>query len=299
MRIGLVVFLLVAGLWVVWSGLPTFADIVTWASAQQRGFQTDMARSVRAIQRGEAGSWIALVGAAGAYGVVHAAGPGHGKYLIGGMGFGSEVSVRRMLALAIASSLAQAVWAITLVYGGFWLFRMSAARMTTLAEDWLAPASYLAIGAIGAILAIRGAGLLWRRVRPRPRNLWLGVGSDHSCCAHYTVTPAQVAALTTRRDAVALVTSIAVRPCTGAIFLLVIAWQLDIHLAGACAVIAMGLGTALLTSAVAVSSVSMRGLTLLSTGRFGLAGLVLPVVQILAGVAVLSISCGLLVRALA
>ncbi|SEN78555.1 ABC-type nickel/cobalt efflux system, permease component RcnA [Loktanella fryxellensis] len=299
MRVGGVILLLVAGLWIVWSGLPTFPEVVTWASAQQRGFQTDMAQAVRAIQAGEAGSWVALLAAAGAYGIVHAAGPGHGKYLIGGMGFGSAVSARRMLTLAVASSLAQAIWAIALVYGGFWMFRMSAARMTSLAEDWLAPASYLAIGAIGAILAIRGAGLLWRRVRPRPRNLWRGVGEDPSCCAHHTVTPARVAALTSHRDAVALVTSIALRPCTGAIFLLVIAWQLEIRLAGACAVIAMGLGTALLTSAVAVSSVSLRGLTLLSSGQLGVAALVLPVVQILAGAAILSISCGLLVRALA
>jgi hypothetical protein len=61
----------------------------------------------------------------------------------------------------------------------------------------------------------------------------------------------------------------------------------------------MGLGTALLTSAVAVSSVSWRGLMLLSSGRSGAAAFVLPVVQILAGSAILSIRCGLLVRALA
>jgi nickel/cobalt exporter len=299
MRIAITILLLLVGLWIIWSGLPTFPEIVNWAAMQQRAFQIDMARAVRAIQVGEAGSWLALMAAAGAYGIVHAAGPGHGKYLIGGMGFASSVSAARMLSLAIVSSLAQAVWAVALVYGGFWLFQLSAARMTSLAEDWLAPASYLAIGAIGAVLAVRGVRILWHRVVPRPRNLWLGVRNDPGCCEHHTVNPAQIAALTTRRDAIALVTSIAMRPCTGAIFLLVIAWQLDIRLAGFFAVLTMGLGTAILTSAVALSTVTMRGFTLFSTERFGVATLVLPVIQILAGAAILSISLSLMIRALA
>jgi ABC-type nickel/cobalt efflux system permease component RcnA len=80
---------------------------------------------------------------------------------------------------------------------------------------------------------------------------------------------------------------------------LVIAWQLDIRLAGFFAVLTMGLGTAILTSAVALSTVTMRGFTLFSTERFGVATLVLPVIQILAGAAILSISLSLMMRALA
>jgi hypothetical protein len=53
-----------------------------WAATQQRAFQSEMAAAVRAIKSGAPGGWAALLLAAGAYGVVHAAGPGHGKYLI-------------------------------------------------------------------------------------------------------------------------------------------------------------------------------------------------------------------------
>lgn len=79
------------------------------------------------------------MGAAGAYGIVHAVGPGHGKYLVGGVGLGTSVPAVRLLAVALASSLAQALWAIVLVYGGFQLLSLSAQRMTSLAEDVLAP----------------------------------------------------------------------------------------------------------------------------------------------------------------
>ena len=50
--------------------------------------------------------------------------------------------------------------------------------------------------------------------------------------------------MATFRDALALVTSIAIRPCTGALFVLVIAARFDAFASGCLAVLAMGLGTA-------------------------------------------------------
>ena len=80
-----------------------------------------------------------------------------------------------------------------------------------------------------------------------------------------------------------LVASIAIRPCTGAIFLLVIAWQMDIRTAGAAAVIVMGLGTAVFTSLVAVSTVTARRMSLVPVAKLLVVSQVLPVLQILAG----------------
>lgn len=91
-----------------------------------------------------------------------------------------------------------------------------------------------------------------------------------------------------------MVASIAIRPCTGAIFLLVIAWQMDIQLAGAAAVVVMGLGTAGLTSLVALSSIAARQITFASAGGMGAVAVALPTLQVFAGALIVWISLILL-----
>lgn len=264
-----------------------------WAAEQQREFQNHIASAIRALRSGDPGAYAALLAAAGAYGFVHALGPGHGKYLIGGVGLGSSVPMSRLLGLALISSLAQALWAILLVYGGVSLLEASASRMTALAEDVLAPASYLAIASIGLVLVWRGARKLGDNAPSKAEHAH---GHSHGSCGCHAhgPTPDEVAKLGSFRDAAMLVTSIAIRPCTGAVFLLVIAWQMDIRVAGAAAVVVMGLGTAALTSLVAVSSIAVRGVTFASAGRIGVVAHALPAVQVLAGLLIVGISLVLL-----
>ncbi|MEM8957696.1 MAG: hypothetical protein AAGC86_07770 [Pseudomonadota bacterium] len=260
-----------------------------WAVTWQRAFQNEMASAVRGLRAGEAGAWSALLLGAGAYGFVHAVGPGHGKYLIGGAGLGSGVSAGRLLALSLASSLAQSLWAIVLVYGGFSLLEITAQNMTFLAEDVLAPASYAAIAAVGALFVWRGARALLRlRVARQPTAS--ASHADGCGCSSHGPTPEEAASLGSVRDAVLLIGSIAIRPCTGAIFLLVICWQMGIELAGAVAVITMGLGTAGLTGLVAISSVTARGVAVFSSDNLGLLRIARPSLELLAGSVIVLIS---------
>ncbi|MEL7011947.1 MAG: hypothetical protein AAFO72_01570 [Pseudomonadota bacterium] len=287
---GISLFITAAAL-VIYFGLD-LRGVGAWALDTQRVFQNQMAGAVRALQAGDTGAYIALLAGAGAYGFVHAVGPGHGKFLIGGVGLGTSVRVSHLMALALVSSVMQALWAIVLVYGGLSLFASSLGRMTGLAEDVFAPISYLAVGAVGCIL-------MWRGVRALPDRSEQERGHSHththththSCghsdaapcgCAHGP-TPEEVAKVGSLRDALFLVGSIAIRPCTGAIFLLIIAWQMDILLAGALAVIVMGIGTAGLTSLVAASSVAARSVTFAYAGGLGTTTQVMPALQIFAG----------------
>ena len=291
MRVAVPIALILVAVLLFAIGSAAFPSVMDWAVTQQRAFQSEMAAAVRVIKSGAPGGWAALLLATGAYGVVHAAGPGHGKYLIGGVGLGSAVPASRMIALAVASSLAQAIWAVVLVYGGFWLLQLSADNMTVLAEQWLAPASYLSIAVVGIVVALRGLHIIISRKSEVPEHGGDGGGG----CGHaHGPDPDQVASLQTFREAAALVASIAIRPCTGAIFLLVIAWQLDIKAAGFAATVAMGLGTAILTSAVAISSVALRGMAMFAGGGAGVIGVAAPILQIIAGVMVLWFSLALL-----
>ena len=292
MRIAGPILLIVALMLAVYLSVDV-DGLARWAADQQRAFQNQIASAIRALRSGDPGAYAALLAAAGAYGFVHSVGPGHGKYLIGGVGLGSSVSVSRLLAIAMVSSLAQALWAILLVYGGFLLLEASARRMTALAEDVLAPASYLAIASIGLVLVWRGARKLVKNAASRASQASAHAHGSCGCHAHGP-TPDEVASVGSLRDAAMLVASIAIRPCTGAVFLLVIARQMDIRAVGAAAVVVMGLGTAALTSLVAVSSIAVRGVTFASADLMGVASQALPAVQIMAGAPIVGISVVLL-----
>ncbi len=273
-------------------GLLWEADaIAQWAVTWQRAFQNQMAGAIAALRSGDPGAYAALLAAAGAYGFVHAVGPGHGKYLIGGVGLGTSVSATRLMGIAAVSSLAQSLWAIALVYGGFTLLELSAQRMTVLAEEILAPMSFLAIAAVGLVLVWRGLASLSQQLHPVPAQAHIDGHAHGECGCHaHGPSPGEVARLGSVREALILVGSIAIRPCTGAIFLLVIAWQMEFATAGAAAVIVMGLGTALLTSLVAVSSTAARGITWAGAQEAGAVALALPTLQAVSGIVIVWIS---------
>ena len=252
LRFGVTVFFILAIAAAVWDIVPWF-EIQRWAVGEQRTFQNVMAGALRGIQAGNPQAVWTLCSATAAYGFFHALGPGHGKVLIGGASLASGATLKRLSILTFLSSLAQAVTAIFLVGGLYFILQIGSADLTDLTETWLAPASYVAIAAIGAVLIFRGARC-WYQISHVKQD-------THGCCGHsHGPSFNDVATLTSTRDAVALIASIAVRPCTGALFVLVIAARFDAFVVGCLAVVAMGFGTAVFNQMVATSGVAARRL---------------------------------------
>ncbi|MEQ3669797.1 hypothetical protein [Pseudophaeobacter sp.] len=323
LALGLACLALCLCIW--WLARGSLAPLGDWAAAHQRDFQNRIAGSLRALRAGEPGAIMALMLVCFAYGFFHAIGPGHGKILVGGYGLARKTPWLRLGGVALLSSLGQAVTAIVLVYGAISLLQLGRDSLIGVAEKTMAPLSYGAIAAIGLWLLLRGARKLWRATgvgsqgghdlggSTEPMS---GHGHSHShshdhnhdhgtsevCsdCGHrHGPSLEEVSGLQTWREAMVLIAGIAVRPCTGALFVLVITWQMGIALAGIAGAFAMALGTALVTITVGLAALGLRGGALAIFARSGRAAQMVPILEIGAGFLVVLVASGLLFRSLA
>ena len=271
------------------------ADTVSrWAAATQRDVQNAMAASLRALRAGEPGALAALWTLCATYGFVHAAGPGHGKLVIGGYGVAERVQARRLVGLALASSLAQAASAVILVYVALFFLGWGRTQMSDMADKVMAPLSYALIAGVGGWLVLRGLRKVLRQ-RGTSQDT-IAVCAD---CGHvHAPTPEQSAAVHSVRDALAIVAVIAVRPCTGAIFLLILTYALGVAWAGIVGAFVMGLGTAGFTALVAVAAVGLRESALAQVASGPATARLMATVEMLAGAVVILLALQLLLRAI-
>jgi nickel/cobalt transporter (NicO) family protein len=294
MIVGLVLALGLGLLWLS-GGL---AMLEAWVQGLQHLAQNRLAGAVRSLRGGEPGAVAALLALCFAYGALHAAGPGHGKMLIGGYGVARRVPLVPLAGIAVVASLAQAAAAVVLVYAAVAVLGWTREAVLGASEDVMAPVSHALIAGLGLWLVWRGVRGLQRRSVP--------TGHDHDHhhhehgphCGHaHGPTIDEVSRLTGWRDAAALIAGIAARPCSGALFLLILTWQLGIAAAGVAGAFAMGLGTASVTVVVAVLAVWARegALATLSGGRIARA---LPVLELAVGAVIALVALGLLGRSL-
>ena len=273
-----------------------FAALQAWILAGQREIQNALASAVRKIKRAQPGALTALLTVCFSYGFLHAAGPGHGKVVIGGFGLGRRVPLLALSAISLAASLAQAAVAVGFVYTGVALLGWTREQAHGVADDIMAPVGTIAIIGVGVWLMWRGLRGL-RRQTHRQTHDHSGHVHDEHCGHAHGPTVEDLDNLTGWRDVAALIAGIAMRPCSGALFLLILTWQLGIGLAGVAGVFAMGLGTAIVTVSVAGLAVWTREGALASLPGKSIAR-VLPWFEVAAGGLVSVIAISLLVQVL-
>jgi nickel/cobalt transporter (NicO) family protein len=245
--------------------------IAQWAATLQAQTQTQMAAALRALHAGDGGALLGLWGLCFSYGLAHAMGPGHGKFVLGAYGAARDVSTARMASIAMAASLAQGAMAVALVAIGFALLGMARPQVSDLAEGVMTQAALWAVLAIGLWLCFRGARGLWAMRRDHAHH-----PHDHShdtpcpTCGHaHGPSREAVAAAVTPREVAALIAAIALRPCSGAIFVMVLTWRMGLIWQGLGAVAAMAIGTGLVTGGVALMASHARKGAMGWLGRLG------------------------------
>lgn len=265
---------------------PAATGLGGWLLAVQASFAQSLQAALSALQGG--GSWAPLVAIGFAYGVFHAAGPGHGKAVIAGYIVAGERALRRGLALSAAAALLQACVAILIVGSGALILGATAAGLTR-AGNAIETASFALVAALGAAMTWRKAG----------RLVALASGPAASCapgCGHVHLSDAQgLARLGTWRERLGVVVAAGSRPCAGAVLILVFAVSQGMLAAGIAATLAMALGTALTTGALASLAVFAKSvaLRLAAGGRAG-GALAIGGIELLAAAFVLALGLAML-----
>lgn len=139
------------------------APVMLWINIHQEEFYRTLTAALRDMRENTHALWT-LIGLSFAYGVFHAAGPGHGKAVISSYMIANELELKRGIVISIISSLLQGFVAIATVGVIFLTLRGSGITLTE-ATNTMETASF-------ALVVLFGFWLLWRKLREiwqRPR----------------------------------------------------------------------------------------------------------------------------------
>lgn len=300
---------------------PQAGGIIGWLLAKQSEFYRQLSAAIRAAKTDGTAVWT-LLAISFAYGVFHAAGPGHGKAVISSYLVANEETARRGIALSFASALMQALVAVLIVGIGAWILNATAKTLCS-TERVIEIASYALIAALGARLVwSKGMGFfraLQAQFGAQPVPAMAHAhghdhhdhhdhhGHDHhhhhahdhvhdAHCGHsHGPEPGALAGPGGWARGLSAVLTVGIRPCSGAILVLVFALAQGLFWAGVAATFVMGFGTAITVSAFAILAVSAKGLAArLAAGRNGGGALFLRGIEVGAAALVMLFGLGLL-----
>ena len=240
-----------------------------WLQQQQRDFYAAMTASLDALRTDWTAFWV-LGGLSFLYGVFHAAGPGHGKVVISSYVLANESQLRRGIALSGLSALMQSLVAIGFVLVLAGILNLTSTAMGE-AAHWVGVVSY-------AMVALLGLWLVLRKVFGWGHHHHDHAGHadhdhhhhdhdhdhdhDHHDHAghsmHHAVGPGDIRG--NWREQLGVVLAVGLRPCSGALVVLVFALSQGLLVAGIVSVLLMGLGTAITVAALATLAVTAKGL---------------------------------------
>jgi ABC-type nickel/cobalt efflux system permease component RcnA len=293
--------------------------LIGWMFAKQAEFYRDMSRVIRAAKTDGTAVWT-LLGISFLYGIFHAAGPGHGKAVISSYLVANEETWRRGIVLSFASALLQALVAVAIVGIAAALLNATAGQMCN-AERVTELLSYALIALVGArLIWVKGRGF-WHAARGLGRPLHaVGAavtppndhkhhghhhGHDHGHHHHehhhhhegehasawghaHGPEPEELAGPGGWRRGLSAIVAVGLRPCSGAIIVLVFALAQGLFWAGVVATFVMGIGTAITVAVIATLAVGFRAAAKqIAASRSGYGMLMLRGIEVAAAVVVL------------
>jgi nickel/cobalt exporter len=271
---------------------PPPTGVTGWIIAKQADFYRQFSGLIRAAKADGSAVWT-LLGVSFLYGIFHAAGPGHGKAVISSYLIATGETWWRGIVLSFASALLQAIVAIAFVGIAATMLNATGPQMRG-AIWYIEVASYALIALIGArLLWVKGRAFLASLTairRPAAAHAHHGHhhgdhgqhhghdhahhhdhGGDAAAWGHaHGPEPEDLAGPGGWKRGLSAIVAVGLRPCSGAILVLVFALAQGLFWAGVAGTFVMALGTAITVAAIATIAVAAKSVaTRLATTRTG------------------------------
>jgi ABC-type nickel/cobalt efflux system permease component RcnA len=263
---------------------PVVGGIAGWVLAKQALFYRALAGMIRAAKSDGFALW-GLMGMSFVYGIFHAAGPGHGKAVISSYLLANEETWRRGITLSFAAAVMQSLTAVIIVGVAAVLLGATAKLMGDTVR-------IIEIVSYGLIILL-GARLLWVKGRSFIASLHAlkaKAETRDNCHCNHAPTPSHDSFHRHQRAhhqhepeilpcghvhgpkpqelsgpggwgrGLSAIVAVGMRPCSGAIIVLVFALAQGLFWAGIISTFVMGFGTAITVAAIATLAVGAKAL---------------------------------------
>jgi nickel/cobalt transporter (NicO) family protein len=306
------------------SRAPAPDGLLGWIMTKQSEFYRSLSGLIRA-SKADGTAVFGLLGVSFAYGIFHAAGPGHGKGVISSYLVANEETWRRGVVLSFASAMLQALVAVAIV-GIATVLLGATAKMMGDTVRVIETASYVLIVVVGLrLLWVKGRGFLKALHTMTAQPVLVPAGpaamlaehhhhdhhddhdhdhdhhggheahhhhhddaGDHAGHSHGP-EPGELAGPGGWQRGLSAIVAVGLRPCSGAILVLVFAFAQGLFWAGVASTFVMGLGTAITVAAIATLAVGARSLAArLANRRSGYGTLALRGLEVAAAVLVVA-----------
>jgi ABC-type nickel/cobalt efflux system permease component RcnA len=273
-----------------------FGPFFAWINHYQQAFYRSLTGALKAM-RTDPSALYGLIGLSFAYGVFHAAGPGHGKAVISSYMIANEIALKRGIVISFISAMLQGVVAIALVGAAFLVLRGSGITMTQ-ATQAMEIASFALVALFGAWLLVKKIRALGIRLVPAAQRAPATAGlfeassdtggttglrfqaieiDDHdfdgegdyceACGVSHMPDPDMLKAEDfSMREAWSAMVAVGLRPCSGAILVMSFSLLNGLYLGGILSVFAMSVGTAVTVAILAILAVTAKDFALKIAG---------------------------------
>lgn len=239
-----ITFITLFGYW-LWQIWPS---ILMTAFKWQRENNAQISQLFYAIKAHKNTAYLSLIWISFLYGAVHSIGPGHGKIIVTTFLATHPTKTKQALLLTIGSAIMQAIVAITLVSVLLFIFHGSMREVNSEVLT-LVNLSLGAVILLGAFIVYKSGHQLWHAFKQQKIE-----DDDDHCCEIPSAESINHA--TSWKSHLSIIMSIGIRPCTGAIMVLLFSKVIGLYWIGIISALLMAVGTAITTSTIALLTIS-------------------------------------------